>query len=145
MMSTKIITVSSITREYKQKGLSPSEFLRYRYKKVYVATPKMKDYKKRYSRVLKTKVISHYGGKCACCGEGRIQFLTIDHVNNDGAEHRKQISSCKGGSRFYQWLIKNNFPEEPKLQLLCWNCNLAKKIYGICPHQEVANALPTAA
>jgi len=119
------------------------------YKKNYETTPQMKEYrelqvkslerkgyKKRYAQDLKTKVIVHYGGKCACCGESNLAFLTIDHVNNDGAEHRKQISSCRGGSRFYQWLIKNNFPEEPKLQVLCWNCNHAKEIYGICPHQK---------
>lgn len=29
--------------------------------------------------------------KCACCGDGHIEFLTIDHINGDGNKHRKEI------------------------------------------------------
>lgn len=35
---------------------------------------------------LKREVLKVYGGVCSCCGENRIEFLTIDHVNNDGEE-----------------------------------------------------------
>ena len=34
-----------------------------------------------------------------------------------------------------QWLITNNFPMG--FQILCWNCNVAKGILGVCPHQEI--------
>ena len=34
------------------------------------------------------RVLDHYGRACSCCGETEPAFLTIDHVNNDGAEHR---------------------------------------------------------
>src|SRR3990170_1408240 len=27
----------------------------------------------------KIEVIEHYGGKCSCCGENRIEFLCLDH------------------------------------------------------------------
>lgn len=78
-------------------------------------------------------VLEVYGKKCACCGESEEAFLGIDHVNNDGSKHRKQINCTKGGTPFYQWLKKNNFPDG--FQTLCMNCNFAKQKLGVCPHQ----------
>ncbi len=41
---------------------------------------------------LKDDIYKAYGGYvCTCCGETRELFLTLDHINNDGAEHRKQL------------------------------------------------------
>lgn len=81
-------------------------------------------------------VLRAYGGRCACCGEPEQAFLTVDHVNNDGKAHRRELGATGGSGtpRLYTWAIKHNFP--PSLQLLCWNCNLAKAIYGACPHQR---------
>lgn len=72
--------------------------------------------------------------RCTCCGEPNIEFLTFDHINNDGAKQRKEIhiGFKKHGYHFYVWLIKHNFPEG--YQVLCWNCNCAKGFYGYCPH-----------
>ena len=94
-----------------------------------------KQYGKRYHQKLKVEVILHYGGRCACpgCGESRIEFLTIDHINNDGAEHRRFIGK-KSGSSTYRWLKKSQFPDG--FQVLCFNCNFAKWAYGVCPHQQ---------
>jgi len=79
------------------------------------------------------QVLRAYGGVCACCGEVEEAFLTIDHVNNDGAQHRREIGRA-GGSSMTGWLIQNNFPEG--FQVLCWNCNAAKQYQpGGCPHQ----------
>lgn len=72
-------------------------------------------------------VIEHYGGKCVCCGEKRIEFLAIDHINNDGNEHRKKLTT-----KIFYWLIKNNYPDG--FQILCHNCNSSKAYYGYCPH-----------
>ena len=77
---------------------------------------------------LKAKVISNYGTKCVCCGEDNIHFLCIDHINNDGAKHRKML----GGSSILLWLKKNNYP--PGFQILCYNCNCAKRFHEVCPH-----------
>lgn len=84
---------------------------------------------------VKQEVISAYGGHCACCGETAIEFLGIDHINNNGAEHRRQLRMKGGGAAFYQWLKKNNFPKGD-YQVLCHNCNSAKGYYGYCPHQK---------
>lgn len=78
-----------------------------------------------------------YGGKCVCCGESQYEFLTFDHINNDGAEHRRKLKSegkSRQASAIHEWAIENNYPDT--LQLLCWNCNLAKEKFGVCPHQS---------
>ena len=35
------------------------------------------------------EVMAHYGNKCACCGETAQAFLTLDHTNGGGRQHRK--------------------------------------------------------
>jgi len=83
---------------------------------------------KKYRVKQKILVINHYGGKCVCCGETNLVFLTIDHINNNGSTHRKEI-----GSNLARWIIKNQYPIG--FQVLCWNCNLGKHLNnGICPH-----------
>jgi hypothetical protein len=80
---------------------------------------------------LRRAVFEHYGLACACCGEATFEFLEIDHVNNDGAAHRKELQ----GRSIYRWLKVNGFPEG--FQTLCSNCNVAKFRHGgICPHQR---------
>lgn len=73
---------------------------------------------------------------CACCDEDIIEFLTIDHIDGNGAEHRRSLSkgrkSC--GKTIYSWLRRNNYPSG--FQVLCFNCNWAKGVYGVCPHQR---------
>jgi hypothetical protein len=76
-------------------------------------------------------VLDHYGPFCVCCGEAETTFLTVDHMNNDGAEHRRTDPSA---SNIYFWLVRNDFPEG--FQILCWNCNAAKQFRGGCPHQR---------
>lgn len=90
---------------------------------------------KRYLRRARLKCLHYYGGnhpKCACCNEDTIEFLTIDHINNDGAKFKKENPSW--ANRIPQWLVKNDFPTG--IQVLCYNCNNAKRSYGICPHQR---------
>lgn len=87
---------------------------------------------KRYYRKLQSIVLMHYGNQCACCGENQTMFLTIDHMDNDGAEHRKKIGI---GHIFYRWLIDHDFPNN--FQILCNNCNSGKhRNGGICPHES---------
>lgn len=79
---------------------------------------------------LRNEVLNAYGNACACCGETEPCFLAVDHIFNDGAKHRQNI-----GRNLYRWLRNNNFPKD-RFQLLCHNCNAAKSLYGICPHQK---------
>lgn len=80
---------------------------------------------------IRKKVLIVYGNKCKCCGENRIEFLSIDHINGGGTKHRKEI----GNASIYVWLKRNNFPKEG-FRILCHNCNMSKAYYGYCPHQH---------
>jgi hypothetical protein len=79
-------------------------------------------------------IFARYGGKCACCGENRKEFLTLHHTNNDGAKHRKDIGVTTRGNNFYAWVIKAGFPND--LQLLCYNCNCVRSRVGCYPHER---------
>jgi hypothetical protein len=91
---------------------------------------------KRLNAILRQEVFLAYGGfRCVCCNETEPMFLSIDHVENDGAEMRRRGEHSRGGSQFYQWLRKRNYPTG--FQVLCMNCNLGKhRNGGVCPHQS---------
>jgi hypothetical protein len=94
---------------------------------VYAPLCKVHKKKVQYARD-KSEAISLYGGKCSCCGEIQREFLTLDHINNDGASQRKELGN---GVTFLRYVLK----ERPKdLTVLCFNCNCAKGVYGTCPH-----------
>jgi len=78
---------------------------------------------------------SHGTMECACCGNRFLSFLTIDHIDNNGAEHRRQIKAA-GGSGLYGWLKRANYPAG--FQVLCWNCNCSKAYSKdhVCEHKR---------
>ena len=86
---------------------------------------------KRYRAELKIQALKAYSNnekiKCICCRETEIDFLCLDHINNDGTKHRKKLG-IRGSREFCVWLIKNNFPKD--IQVLCYNCNNIKSFYG---------------
>ncbi len=82
---------------------------------------------------LRSETFATYGGACECCGESEPAFLTIGHVNNDGAAHRREIG-IYGGITFYRWLRDQGYPQD-RYCLQCWNCNCGRESNGgICPH-----------
>lgn len=83
---------------------------------------------------LREETFDHYGRKCNCCGESNPAFLCLDHVNNDGKQHRLALNAPGGGQAVYRDLKRRGWP--PIVQTLCWNCNAAKAIYGECPHKS---------
>lgn len=104
----------------------------------------MRDYREKNKNKLRKKAqdqhrkfrlaaLAAYGGRCACCGESTTEFLAIDHVRNDGHLHRKKERGARGGN-IYRWLAKQNYPQDGRFQVLCHNCNVAKGLYGGCPH-----------
>lgn len=81
----------------------------------------------------KIQALVKYGDlSCACCGESTLAFLTLDHIECGGQRHRKSLKKAKGGTHFYGWLKKNNYPEG--YRILCFNCNCAIGAFGECPH-----------
>jgi hypothetical protein len=86
---------------------------------------------------LKAAVIEAYGGKCSCCGESEPAFLTIDHIDGNGADKRRAGEGS--GGALYSSLKRRGFPKEG-YQLLCFNCNCAKGRNGVCPHELARHA-----
>ncbi len=76
-----------------------------------------------YTRRLKLAVIKGYGGKCVICEEQHWEFLTIDHKNGGGSQHRKEIG---GVQILYRTLRDQGYPEG-EYRLLCACCNCSQK------------------
>ena len=93
--------------------------------------------KSEYRFKLKLEAIDHYSNgirKCAHCGfNGDLDALCLDHIENNGQEHRRTLGvggmTSKGnrsGTTMYErfkalgWL--------PGLQVLCFNCNAVKEV-----------------
>lgn len=92
--------------------------------------PQLATTQKDYRVTNKMIVMTHYCGGtpyCVGCGITNMEVLTIDHINEDGAEHRKEVRH----SQLPAWLIRNGFPDN--YQILCWNCNNAKHRRGAVP------------
>lgn len=84
-----------------------------------------------------------YGGVfCACCEEPHHECLSIDHINNDGARHRRAICGKDRtepkNREIYLWLKINGYPDG--FQVLCLNCNNAKRTHPVCPHKIAVKA-----
>jgi hypothetical protein len=87
----------------------------------------------------KMSVLEYYGNKCANCGEATYETLTIDHIHNNGAAHRKEMT------RDIFNLIYNEIVNKEDFQILCYNCNCTKTIeykdrYHIINKNKVINA-----
>lgn len=87
--------------------------------------------RRRSKLAMKERAMAGYGGAaCSCCGERELLFLHMDHIDNNGGEHRRalQVTSIS-----YSWYIKNNFPSG--FQVLCANCHIGKKWRDDCVHR----------
>lgn len=98
----------------------------------------LSDYRKKRRSELRQRILDYYGAVCKCCGEHRVLFLTIDHVNNDGSSHRKKLGGTnRSGNdmKVLKDIVDRDFPDD--YQILCYNCNCGKqRNNGICPHEE---------
>ena len=95
------------------------------------------------SRRLKFNVLLHYSPELKCVGwenkdcpfncdrehfsdELLLAFLSLDHKNDDGYKHKKEVHVLHG---LYGWARANDFPEI--FQVLCMNCQWIKRYYHI--------------
>jgi len=84
-----------------------------------------------YNKNRRIKIVRLLGGKCICCGESHIEFLSAQHKNNDGANHRREI----GSGSTYNWILKNIEEAKKIIELMCMNCNTSNGFFGYCPHK----------
>jgi hypothetical protein len=90
--------------------------------------------KSEYRFKLKLAAITHYSNgtmACAHCGySGNIDALVLDHIDDNGAAHRKELGcggrGMSGGTTMYERLKALGWL--PGLQVLCCNCNTIKEV-----------------
>ena len=116
--------------QYECKSCALKRFAKHREK---CRKQKVLNYSQRTRQRLRLEILKHYGGDppvCACCKEDLIEFLTIDHIDGGGNQHK--LHEARKG--LYNWLKKNGFPSG--YRVLCCNCNQSLGHYGYCPHQH---------
>lgn len=87
---------------------------------------KAKNQAKKRKNEIRETVLTHYSNgflRCANCGYDVFEALALDHTNNNGAEHRRELNQ-NGKQNIYYWAKRNNFPDG--FQVLCSNCNWLK-------------------
>lgn len=88
--------------------------------------------------VTQADLVTGYGGRCVCCGEAELVFLSIDHINGGGSEHRRQIG---GGRKLRQYLKAQGWPTDG-YRILCMNCQFGTMYGKVCPHQTPLYSQP---
>lgn len=121
------------TRSPKMKECSRNRSRRLKEQTGYTKTEADRQQSVRHYRLLRTKAITLYGGKCECCGEARYDMLTFDHkIPTYYKDKVKGVALTYDVIREYE---RSGHPNE-KYRLLCWNCNMSRGHHGYCPHQE---------
>ena len=79
----------------------------------------------------KEKLIELMKGMCKACGEKDHIYFQFDHVYNDGYLDRKTgANGQKLPYRSFRLTVKKYLENPKRFQLLCANCNQAKKNNG---------------
>ena len=84
-----------------------------------------------YGINVKLEVLAHYSpnGILGCswsdCGVSDSDMLTLDHINNDGANARR-YTKIGSGNVAYWFLKRHGYPKG--YQTLCWNHQWKKRI-----------------
>jgi len=87
---------------------------------------KRKERNRKKNEEIRLACLHHYSNgtmKCAECDVSDVDMLLLDHINDDGAEHRRNIG---GTGSLYAALMRLGFP--PGIQVLCANHNHKKEI-----------------
>jgi hypothetical protein len=114
--------------------------------RIYNAT-KYREARRRQNRIRRAKIreegLAAYGGEhpccqCECgCKEDKPIYLDLDHANNDGAEHRREISNGRS-CNFYPALKKRGWPKDRGIRVMCIKCNIGRyRNGGQCPELGV--------
>ena len=67
-------------------------------------------------------VLTNGEGTCRWCGQGDIDVLCLDHINDNGKRSTIRRSNP------YTALITRNYADAELFQVLCASCNLKKEV-----------------
>lgn len=128
-----------VCRAYKKKSIyhsNPEERKKYIDRnKIWMKNnrPKINLWRKNKVSSLRFEILKSYGDKCSCCGESEKRFLTIDHINGGGKEHRAKFNNT--AYAVYKDIINGKF-DKNLYRILCMNCNFAIRFGDKCPHKD---------
>ena len=74
------------------------------------------------AKIAVMNVLTDGEGTCRWCGQGDIDVLCLDHINDDGGQRPR------GGGKLYARLIRQGYLGAEGLQVLCASCNMKKEI-----------------
>jgi hypothetical protein len=130
--------INAYHREWSRKNPDKVRGRYQKYEKKRVRPPEHVDKLAGYHRIKRREnriqVLTFFGAECVKCGySADYRALQIDHIQGDGAKHRKSLAVVSLGPAYFLREIKSN-PESLKLrfQVLCANCNLIKR----CENKE---------
>jgi hypothetical protein len=101
----------------------------------------IKGRRRRHQRLREIAIEKYSNGTSCCmcecgCRESKLIYLDLDHVNGDGAAHRRLLfgNRNQAGHSFYVRLKKLGWPNDPPLRVLCVKCNVGRQRNGgRCP------------
>ena len=80
------------------------------------------------NKKIKLDILTYYGGgvaACVLCGYDNMDALSIDHINGDGARHRRE-HHITSSYKLYRLLRRNGFPIG--YRTLCMNCQWLERV-----------------
>jgi hypothetical protein len=97
------------------------------------------DYQRKYVNELRNKLYQILGPRCVVCGIDDLQFLTVDHINDDGGRDREERGGLPGLLRYLRGIDWNEKYIRENLQILCYNhnCGKGRRLYLDKPDKEL--------
>lgn len=92
------------------------------------------EYHKKRNAEKRREVLLHYSDsidiQCKCCETKVLDFLTLDHINGGGRQHRLATTHSTVG--YLHTLHEQTGKWLEGFQVLCMNCNWYKHLNGEC-------------
>lgn len=108
-------------KDCRHKLESPQRAIR---QKVYIREKRVRAYQIVSGKDVPTCIKSKEWGCCRDIVNGL--WLSIDHIDGKGADHRRGINATASSS-MYRWVIDNPIKAKKELQILCMNAQTMKK------------------
>lgn len=86
--------------------------------------------------IRKLEFLLEYGGKCQCCGERGIDFLTVEHISGVRLvkiDSNRYFGDLALGGGLIANLKQRGWPKD-NYTILCFNCNCCKRFGRPCSH-----------
>ena len=116
-------------KEYAGKNSEKIYYYMREYRHDHVEELRAKSYSVRSSIV--NGILDYLGAECESCNEKEREFLTVDHIDNDGKDERHL------GSVGWKRKILHGKSDPSKYRVLCHSCNLSRYRANPIHHKKI--------